>query len=232
MKRMHALFAAIAFVLIASPIWAGDVASFVNLGFSPDSGFYMFGQYGVDTQTGTPYAETFVVDTKRNDFVQKGTARMTYAVRPEPGQDPAAAFYALLADQGAAKIREYKIDPLRQGRIVYLLVNGETPSDALSFKDYKTESQWEVLLRPTTVEVNGDVTSSFGITVAITTKSGAVKRFEAGNPGIKRKGVRGYAIRRILLTPDEKTIIFIVEKRVVTKDGDSVRYMVEAVRLP
>jgi predicted secreted protein len=232
MKRTHTLFVAIALTLLASPLWAGDVASFVNLGFSPDSGFYMFGQYGVDTQTGTPYAETFVVDTKKNDFVQKGTARMTYAVRPEPGQDPAAAFYALLADQGAAKIKEYKIDPLRQGRIVYLLVNGDTPSDALSFKDYKTEAQWEVQLRPTSVEVNGEVTSSFGITVTITAKGGSVKKFEAGNPGIRRRGVRGYALRRILMTPDEKTIVFIVEKRVVTKEGDSVRYMVETVRLP
>lgn len=232
MKRTQTLTLALAVILAAAPLWAGDVASFVNLGFSPDSGYYMFGQYGVDTQTGTPYAETFVVDTKKNDFVEKGTARMTYAVRPEPGQDPAAAFYALLADKGAAKLREYRIDPLRQGRIIYLLVNGDTPSDALSFKDYKTEAQWEVQLRPTSVEVNGEVTSTFGISVAVTAKGGAVKRFEAGNPGIRRKGVRGYAIRRILVTPDEKTIVFIVEKRVASKDGDSVRYMVETVRIP
>jgi len=232
MKRTYTLFLTVAIILLAAPVWAGDVASFVNLGFSPDSGYYMFGQYGVDTQTGTPYAETFVVDTKKNDFVQKGTARMTYAVRPEPGQDSAAAFYALLADQGAAKLKEYKIDPLRQGRIVYLLVNGETPSDALTFKDYKTDAQWEVQLRPTSVEVNGEITSAFGISVTIKAKSGSVKRFEAGNPGIKRKGVRGYAIRRILVTPDEKTLVFIVEKRIVTKDGDSVRYMVETVRVP
>lgn len=230
MKRMQAL--SLALVLLAVPLWAGDVAFFVNLGFSPDSAYYMFGQYGIDAQTGTPYAETFVVDTKANDFVRKGTARMTYAVRPEPGQDPAAAFYALLADQGAARLKEYRIDPLRQGRIVYLLVNGQTPSDALSFKDYKTDAQWEVLLRPAATETNGEVTSSFGISVSVTSKAGTVKRFEAGNPGIKRKGVRGYAIRRILVTPDEKTVVFIVEKRVAVKDGDSVRYMVETVRIP
>lgn len=232
MKRIHSTFLAMALLTFSAPLWAGDVATFVNLGFSPDSGYYMFGQYGVDTQTGTPYAETYVVDTRKNDFVRKGTARITYSVRPEPGQDSAAAFYALLADQGAAKLKEYKIDPLRQGRIVYLLVNGDTPSDSLSFKDYKTEAQWEVTLRPAAVETNGEVTSSFGISVSITSKGGSVKRFEAGNPGIKRKGVRGYAIRRILVTPDEKTLVFIVEKRVTAKDGDSVRYMVETVRIP
>ena len=230
MKRMQAL--TLALVLVAAPLWAGDVAFFVNLGFSPDSAYYMFGQYGVDTQNGTPYAETFVVDTQKNDFVRKGSARKMYAVRPEPGQDPAAAFYALLADEGAAKLKEYRIDPLRQGRIVYLLVNGQTPSDALSFKDYKTDAQWEVQLRPSSTETGAATTSSFGISVAITSKTGSVKRFEAGNPGIKRKDVRGYAIRRILVTPDEKTIVFIVEKRMAETGGDSVRYMVETVRMP
>ena len=43
------IFLAIAGVLIigSTALWAGDSASFVDLGFSRDGSFYMFAQYGV-----------------------------------------------------------------------------------------------------------------------------------------------------------------------------------------
>ena len=34
---------------------AGDIAQFVNLGFSADSKYFMFGQYGVLQKTSTPW---------------------------------------------------------------------------------------------------------------------------------------------------------------------------------
>ena len=39
---------------------AGDKANFVNLGFSTNSRYYMFAQYGLDTDTYYPYAEILV----------------------------------------------------------------------------------------------------------------------------------------------------------------------------
>ena len=53
-----------------------------------------------------------------------------------------------------------------------------------------------------------------------------------GNPDIKRQGVKAYVIRRIFAAPDERTLVFIVEKRTVDKGDPAVRYMVEALKLP
>jgi predicted secreted protein len=39
-------------------------------------------------------------------------------------------------------------------------------------------------------------------------------------------------IRRIIVAPDEKHLIFIVEKRTIDKGDPAVRYMVEALKLP
>ncbi len=59
-----------------------------------------------------------------------------------------------------------------------------------------------------------------------------MKRVVGGNPDIKRQGVKAYVIRRIIAAPDEKTFVFIVEKRMVDKGDPAVRYMVEALKLP
>ena len=73
-------------------IWAGDTAAFVDLGFSPDGRTYAFAQYGVQSGTLKPWAELFVVDVARNEFVSGG--RLSY-VHDSPviaGQDGSGAF--------------------------------------------------------------------------------------------------------------------------------------------
>jgi predicted secreted protein len=112
------------------------------------------------------------------------------------------------------------------------LLNGASYTDALSFRDFKTDSLYDVKLSQAVVESGGNASSSFSISVVINEKSGSVKRFEAGNPGIKRAGVSGYAIRQILVAPDERMLVFIVEKKMATDKGAGLRYMVETVRIP
>lgn len=230
MKR-RSLLAAIAVLAVALPATAGDVATFVDLGFSPDSAYFMFGQYGVDEASGSPYAETYLVDDKRNDFVKDGVARKTFAARLEPGQDPSGAFYALFADQ-VPLAKRYKIDHLLPGRLLYLLLDGQEPPASLSFRDFKTGASYEIALSQKAAESGGAVSSSFGLAVTATTKDGATKRVTGGNPDIKRLGVKEYVIRRIIAAPDEKTLVFIVEKRMQSKGDSAVRYMVEALKLP
>jgi len=229
MKR--SLFAASFFLLILVPVFAGDVATFVNLGFSPDSAFFMFGQYGVDQAAGKPYAETYLVDNRRNDFVAKGVARKTFNAPLEPGQDASGAMYTLVGENQGL-IAKYKIDHLRPGRLLYVLVDGQDPPAILSFRDFKTEASYEVSLSQKSTESKGSAASSFGIALTYTAKDGTVKRVVGGNPDIKRDGVRAYVIRRIIAAPDEKALIFIVEKRLVDKGDAAVRYMVEALKLP
>ncbi len=229
MKRTLFVLAIIASAAAAA--WAGDVPAFVNLGFSPDSAFFCFGQYGIDEASGQPYAELYLVDTRRNDFVKDGVSRRSYSSRLEPGQDPAGAIFALYGER-LDVVKTRKIDHLRQGRLVYVLLDGAPQTDALSFQDFKTGDQYAVKLSQSVTESGKNASSSFGISVSVTTKDGAVRRFEAGNPTFSRDGVAGYAIRRIVMAPDERTLVFIVEKKLAGASGAGVSYMVETVRAP
>jgi predicted secreted protein len=229
MKRSMIAAALVLAALV--PAFAGDVAAFVDLGFSPDSAYFMFGQYGADQASGKPYAEIYLVDAKKNDFVAGGAASKIFDAKLEPGQEPSGAFYALFAEQvGLAK--KHKIDHLLPGRLLYVLVDGQEPPASLSFRDFKTGASFEISLSQSASETKDSVSSSFGLSVTATAKDGTTKRVTGGNPDIKRPGVKAYVIRKILAAPDEKTLVFLVEKRLSVKGDQSVRYMVEALKLP
>lgn len=229
MKKLIVILALAGLIPLAAA--AGDVANLVNLGFSPDSRHFMFGFYGFDVQSGKPYAELFIVDTKRNNFVQGGTFKGMYAVQPQPGWNPAGAFYRLFSD-ASATARRFGIDHLDQGRLVYLLLDGLSGPDSLSFKDFGTGAQWEVKLNETIEEVNGSVRSSFGLELQITDGAGKKTSVKAGNPQIKRRGIENYTICGILVARDEKTVAILIERMERTPAGPSLRYMVETFRLP
>ncbi|HRY73554.1 MAG TPA: DUF2259 domain-containing protein [Spirochaetia bacterium] len=227
-RFIFAMLVALALVL---PAAAGDVATFVNLGFSADSAFFMFGQYGVEAGSGRPYAELYLVDTRKNDFAPKGVQRKAYDARLEPGQDTSGALYALFAES-APLAKAARIDHLKPGRLLYVLLDGEEPPASLAFRDFKTEASFDVSLQKSVAESKGSVVSSFGLSVAVKAKDGRSRSVTGGNPGIKRTGVKDYVIRRIIAAPDEKTLVLIIEKRLADKGDASVRYMVETVKLP
>jgi predicted secreted protein len=215
---------------LSQAAFAGDVATLVNLGFSPDSTCFMFGFYGLDTSPGKPYAELYLVDTKKNEFRPGGVFKGMYGAELKPGWDPAGGFYKLFSD-AAPLARKNRIDHLAQGRLVYLLINGAEGPDTLAFKDFETAAQWNVALKETVEEKAGALTSSFSLDVSVTNgeRKSVVK---AGNPAIKRKGVANYTIREIVVAPDDKTVVVLIERLEKGASGNSIRYMVETFRLP
>lgn len=230
MKRLITL-ATILFGLSASA-FAGDVATLVNLGFSPDSAYFMFGYYGLDMAAGKPYAEIYIVDTKKNEFTSDGVYRGLYPVELQPGWNPAGAFYRLFATT-ITQAGKRKIDHLEQGRLIYLSINGEDASDVLSFKDFSTKVQWDVSLKENvTEEKDGSILSSFGLDVSILGPDGKKISLKAGNPQIRRKNVKDYTIRQILVAPDGKTVVVLIERLEKDPTGSGIRYMVETFRLP
>jgi predicted secreted protein len=230
--KKSCIFAALVLVAAFIPVYAGDVATFVNLGFSPDSAYFMFGQYGVQQSTLAPYAETYLVDNARNEFVPRGVARKVYSrARIEAGQDASGAFYTLFSDE-VSLARRYHIDHLLPGSLLYVLLDGQEPPATLNFRDFKTGASYDVALNQQLLETKESVSSSFGIAVTVTAKDGTVRRVTCGSPDIRRLGVKAYAIRRIVQAPDGKTLVFIVEKRLVASDDGGIRYMVETVKLP
>lgn len=218
------------FLILALSVFAGDVATLVNLGFSQDSAYYMFGFYGLDVVNSKPYAELYIVNTKKNDFVPGGIFKGMYGAELQPGWDPAGGFFRLFSDANS-QTRKYGIDHLSQGRLIYLFINGENPSDTLSFTDYDTQVQWDVALKKTIEEKSDSIVSSFGLELALT-KDGKTSKLKAGNTGIKRKNVSNYVIKEIIIAPDEKTVVVIIERTEKLGDGNSIRYMVETFALP
>lgn len=223
MKRIIVLFLCIS--LFAVPLFAGDIPTFVNLGFSANSEYFMFGYYGIDSVTGKPYAEIFVVNTQKNDFTGDGIFRAQYSTQLEPGWNALAGFLDLY-NKTTPVIKKYNINHFNQGRLAFLAIDNS--ADTISYKD-TDGSEWQITLHKKVNESPGSVSSSFSIQFTIN-RAGSSKTYTAGNPGIVRKNVNNYILRQIIIAPDGKTIVFIIEKEEAGAKG--MRYMVETYRIP
>jgi predicted secreted protein len=232
---MKSLVAALLLTFGASTLWAGDVAVFKNLGFSPDSRYFQFAQYGIDANTQNPWVETYTVDVVKNDFVKGGNARSSFPVGVTLGDDGLKALLAHLEKYGPARA-QWKLDYLQQGRPIYFRVTGEsTPQDYdnLQVLDYKTGRQYIATVKKTLTPVGSAMTSSFFITLEVKDKAGtSLGTYKVGNPQVVRKGVQNYTIVQMILTPNERNLIFVIEKEENDqKGGLNLRTMVETVTL-
>ena len=229
MAKRHALAGAM-LLLAALAASAGDVAQFINLGFSADSRYFMFGQYGISQATSAPWADSIIVDLPANAYAKKGVRQFS-ATRPvDPGATAIGALFNVLAD-GIAEKTQYKIDHLNTGRLVYILIDGATPPDSIEFRDFQTGRSYKVALTQSTSTRGTDVSSTYSIAVTITEKDGKAHSLNAGNPTYKRNGVKAYRLKQIVLAPDGSSLVFVVQKEEQDHQGVNVRYMVETVRV-
>jgi predicted secreted protein len=209
---------------------AGDMATFLNLGFSEDSKYFMFGQYGVDSTTTNSYAEIYIVDVATNSFVPSGKIEKDFHVPILPGNDGVGGIYYLL-EANFPQIKKYNINHLISGRFVYILLNGEAPKSSLEFRDFNTGTQYAVSLIQSASDTGKEAAAGFHIKVTVTLKNGEKANYTIGKPDYLRKGVKKYFIKYILLAPDSKSLIFVMEKHMVDNGGDNIRYMVETKKI-
>jgi predicted secreted protein len=111
-RRLIALLAvAAAAVCAATPAPAADALALKVLGFSPDGRYFGFVQYGMQTEAGTNLAETFLIDTSTDRFVQGAPLRVTTEI-PDNEFDEAKELKALLAKsakRAAGHVSRYNI---------------------------------------------------------------------------------------------------------------------------
>ncbi|MDR1315425.1 MAG: DUF2259 domain-containing protein [Spirochaetales bacterium] len=228
---MKRLVSVIFFILVVSvfPAFAGDVATFINLGFSDDSGYFMFGFHGIDGETNRPFAELYTVDVKANNFVPGGAAQESFSESLQPGQDAGGAFYTLL-EKNIPLVNKFRIKHLRQGRLLYILLNGDAMKDVLEFRDFNTKNQYSVRLNQTTTGSGARVRSAFHINLTVKKENGEARSYTIGRPDYYREKAMGYRIRQIFLSPDEKNLVCVIERDQYSATGKSVRYMVETVK--
>jgi len=219
----------------ASGLWAGDVAVFKNLGFSPDSRYFQFAQYGIDANTQNPWVETYTVDVIKNDFTAGGKARSTFPVGVTLGDDGLKALFAHLEKYGPQR-QKWNLDYLQQGRPIYFRVTGESTAqdyDNLQVLDYKTGRQYGVVLKKVITPKGSTVSSSFFVTLEVKDKAGKVLgTYKVGTPSVVRAGVQNYTVVQMILTPNERSVIFVIEKEEADGQGGlNLRTMVETVTL-
>jgi predicted secreted protein len=226
-------FMIIALILSASCLWAGDTASFVDLGFSPDGRTYMFGQYGVQAKTLKPWADLFVVDVPQNNFVPNGRISYIHDSSVAAGQDGSGALYRLISRNTTLTDR-YAINFLLQGQSLYVSVdNGNKPlsEETIEFRDFESGASYKASLVSLTEGTGADLKSSFYINLERNSREGVKKSYIVGTPQLKRSLITSYSIKKVMIAPRDGSIIFVIETMKQGSDGIDIRYMVEALRL-
>lgn len=216
-------------IAVGASLFAGDLASFINLGFSEDSRYFMFAQYGIDGESSFPYAELYTVDVHSNQYTPGGVVKETFTTTPQIGQDGTGAMLTLLLDtkDDAEKL---DISPLLTGRLVYLLVNGAEPKSQIAFRDFRLGSHYQVTLNQEQFGSDDAISSAFHINLSVTDSDGKIDAYTIGLPNYKRDGVRQYKIRRVFFAPDETSLVFVIEREEADEAGAvNIRYMVETV---
>ena len=227
-KRLALIW--VVFLLAALAAYAGDVAQFINLGFSPDAKYFMFGQYGISEKDSASWAETFIVDVAANNFVPRGAQKSSGTHPVDPGATGLGALLNVLADSLPQK-KKFRVDYLITGRLLYVLIDGAQAADTLEFRDFQSGKSYKITLTQSISTRGTDTSSSFTIAVTVTDKDGRVHSFTAGSPNIVRKGVKAYHIKQLILAPDNTSMVFIVQREEQDTRGNNVRYMVETARL-
>ena len=233
-QQKNTIISILAIFLIGSLAWAGDTASYVDLGFSPDGTRYMFAQYGIESKTLKPWAELNVVDVPKNNFVPEGRASYLHDAPMIPGQDGSGALYTLLG-QNILLTKKNNIDFLRQGQALFIAMeNGDSAAQknkSIEFRDFDSGASYAATLVPYAEGTGPALKSSFYITLERTGKDGTKKKYIVGTPSVKRPLVMDYTIRRVVVAPKDGSLVFVVEMKKQADSGYDTRYMVEALRL-
>ena len=225
-------------ILGVSGLPARDTATFVDLGFSPDSRTFMFAQYGVQAGTLRPWAELFIVDVPGNNVINGGSLSYTHGSPVVFGQNGSGAFHSVLV-RNAPVVERYRINHSIQGRPLFIahrvfedryLVNyvENSTTNVIEFRDFETGASYRATLVKTREGTGAALRSSFHINVEREGRDGARTNHMVGNPHISRPLVASYRIRQVRVFGD--AMIFIIETQRQEGGNISVRYMVEALQ--
>ena len=144
-KLLIGLFVCIIIFLFTLPIFSGDIATFVNLGFSDNSSYFMFAQYGLKEADSSPYAELYIVDVQANVFAPYGKKTLEYKQKTEPGNSGLGSLFNII-EQNIALKTKYAINHLSTGRILYHLINGEKNEEPITFRDLISNKNYKISL--------------------------------------------------------------------------------------
>ncbi|WP_029409447.1 DUF2259 domain-containing protein [Treponema pedis] len=214
------------FTLSCLFIYAGDIANFVNLGFSQDGTKFAFGEHGLIDETYQAYANIYCIDVIDNSFLPSGYFK-TSPTKETGGKESKNIFLSLL-DRANYSLDKWNIKQKNEGRAIYVSTNSTVNENTLMFRDFETEDEYVVVIHK---DKKSDMEAAFYITVEIIRPNGSKITKEIGQKGKFRTGIRDYSIKKIIIDNTNTSLIFVIEKHLYTKSGISIRYMAEAVKL-
>ena len=223
------------FTLLFSALSAGDVATFVDKGFSEDGKYYVFGQYGKTDKKFQGWAELYQVDIAANDYTDDGVfkTKPSAVTADKNGRD----VFEALEGKSYYYFKDLKCEPANIDHVLYILDDvNKTGTDEIVFKDFRSADLenadvYHIRLYPTVNGSGKNARSSFYIMLEKRNANGDILLSrKIGTPSINRKGVTNYKIERIFCDKSEKNLIFVIEKMLEDDTGTSIRYMIEAAK--
>ncbi|MBO4532691.1 MAG: DUF2259 domain-containing protein [Treponema sp.] len=234
MKRIISF--ALCVSLCCAALSAGDVATFVDKGFSEDGKYYVFGQYGRTDKKYQGWAEIYQVDIAKNDWVDGGVFKInpTAVTADKAGVE----VYEALEGKNYYYLRDLKCKVADADRVLYILDDvNKTGTDEIVFTDFNNSTvdspnTFHIQLVPTINGKGKSVKSSFYIWVEKKDAEGnTISKTKVGSPEVVRSGISNYKIERIMCDPSQTNFIFVIEKIQEDDTGISIRYMVEAAKI-
>jgi predicted secreted protein len=225
-------FAVTLLAICGAALWAGDTASFVDLGFSRDGRVYMFAQYGVLAPSLKPWADLYAVDVAGNSFVSGGKLSYSSNNPVNAGNDGIGALYRIIT-QNTALADRHGVDYLQQGHPLYIALDsggGNPQGERIEFRDFERGFSYQARLVPSVEGSGSALLSSFYISLDRTGPAGDRRTFSIGSPGVKRPQIAAYRIKKVIASPLDNSIIFVIETRKPAANGYDIRYMVETFR--
>ena len=234
MKRIISF--ALCVSLCCAALSAGDVATFVDKGFSEDGKYYVFGQYGRTDKKYQGWAEIYQVDIANNDWVDGGVFKInpTAVTADKAGVD----VYESLEGKNYYYLRNLNCKVANADQVLYILDDvNKTGTDEIVFTDFNNSTvdspnTFHIQLVPTINGKGKSVKSSFYIWVEKKDADGnTISKTKVGSPDVVRSGISNYKIERIMCDPSQTNFIFVIEKIQEDDTGISIRYMVEAAKI-
>lgn len=232
---MKKIFLALFSILISLHVFAGDVAAFVDIGFSEDGKTYLFGEYGKTDKSFQGWAEIYTVDVAKNIFV-KNELYKTLPSKSTAGKQGKDIYESLVA-KNYSIIKKYNSAPVSADRILYVCADESKKStEEIVFKDFTSvtgsNSTYHVKIFPTVTGSGKNARSSFYIMLDRKDSNGNILYSKkVGTPSVVRQGVTDYRIEKIFCSKNGKGIVIVVSKTMEDETGVLVRYMVETTVL-
>jgi predicted secreted protein len=149
------------------------------------------------------------------------------------GHDGSGALFRVIA-QNAALANRYNISYLLQGQLLYVSINDEFPAagETIKFRYFEKPVSFQASLKSSIRDSEFSAGSSFSISLEKRDGDGSVRYYTVGNAGIKRPGIVSYKICRVLASPRNDALVFVIEMRKLNSQGSTdISYMVETVKL-